>query len=121
MRNNQQDYLNRIPSLANDALVYLATQPRGGSGRWRICQTRSRWGIGLCIRCRAISGQLCPSGIIYVDNHGNVSRTSRYKLMGENKHRRAEAHSGSIKAEYFPLSQRCFQERTGGFGFHRLL
>ena len=44
--------------------------------------------------------QLCPSGIIYVDNHGNVSRTSRYKLMGENKIAVPKPQR-EIKAEYF--------------------
>ena len=97
--NNQQDYLNRIPSLANDALVYLATTAR----RLREVADLSdpvEMGNWLVYTMPGDFWQLCPSGIIYVDNHGNVSRTSRYKLMGENKIAVPKPQR-EIKAEYF--------------------
>lgn len=97
--NNQQDYINRIPPLVNDGLVYIATTARrlrevvdlsnpAEMGKWLVYTLPDDF------------WQLCPSGIIYVDANGNVSRTSRYKLMGENKV--AVPKPGrEIKVEYF--------------------
>ena len=65
--NNQQDYLNRIPSLANDALVYLATTAR----RLREVADLSdpvEMGNWLVYTLPGDFWQLCPSGIIYVDS-----------------------------------------------------
>ena len=97
--NNQQDYLNRIPSLASDARVYLATTAR----RLREVADLSdpvEMGNWLVYTLPGDFWQLCPSGIIYVENNGNVARTSRYKLVGENKIAVPKPQR-EIKAEYF--------------------
>lgn len=97
--NNQQDYINRIPALVNDGLLYLATTARrlrevadleepGEAGNWLIYTLPGDF------------WQLCPSGIIYVDQNGNLERTSRYKLLGENKIAVPQPKR-EIKVEYF--------------------
>ena len=97
--NNQQDYINRSPALVNDGLVYLATTARrlrevadlaepAEAGKWLVYTLPGDF------------WQLCPSGIIYVDNNGDVSRTSRYKLIGENKVA-VPTPEREIKVEYF--------------------
>lgn len=97
--NNQQDYINRIPPLVNDGLVYIATTAR----RLRAVADLTgptEMGKWLVYTLPDDFWQLCPSGIIYVDANGNVARTSRYKLMGENKVAVPKPER-EIKVEYF--------------------
>lgn len=97
--NNQQDYINRMPSLVNDGMVYLATTAR------RLREVSDlidpdKMGNWLIYTLPDDFWQLCPSGVIYVDNDGNISRTSRYKIVGENKIAVPKPER-EIKVEYF--------------------
>ena len=97
--NNQQDYINRIPGLVNDGLVYIATTAKRlrevsdlvepvEMGRWLVYTLPGDF------------WQLCPSGVLYIDSNGDMARTSRYKLVGENK-LAVPKPEREIKVEYF--------------------
>lgn len=97
--NNQQDYINRIPALVNDGLVYLATTARRLREVADLAEPTEA-GKWLVYTLPGDFWQLCPSGIIYIDNNGNIARSSRYKFIGENKVAVPKPER-EIKVEYF--------------------
>lgn len=82
--NNQQDYINRMPALVNDALIYIATTARRLQEVAALSEPEEM-GNWLVYTLPEDHWQLCPSGVIYVDGNGELRRTSRYRMLGENR------------------------------------
>lgn len=97
--NNQQDYINRMPALVNDALVYIATTARRQREIAEL-DAPEEMGNWLLYTLPADCWQLCPAGVVYVDRNGNLARTSRYRMMGENR-LAVPKPEREIRIEYF--------------------
>jgi len=98
--NNQADYLARLPMLANDALVYIATTARrlravaelsvsDTIGNWNVCDLPDDF------------WQLRSGGLFAADDEGNLVRGREYRLLGERRLAVPASPARAWRAEYF--------------------
>lgn len=99
--NNQADYILRIPSLLNDAQVYVATGP----GKMRTITAldsleRKAMGAWYAYELPEDCWQVCSSGLIRTDGE-QLHRYSKYSLLGSNAIAVPKTLDGEMLLEYF--------------------
>lgn len=103
--NNQQDYLNRIPALVNDAMTYIATTAKRIPAVQEIVleevfENHGMYEIPLPVDCYQIS----PSGLLrFVD--GRAERCASFRRAGNNLYLPKDAE-GEYALEYYRYPQR---------------
>ena len=82
--NNQQDYLNRIPSLANDAMMEIATTQRKISAMFDLADLEGE-DLGQMTRFLLPDDffQFCTGDTQVVTNDGLVLHTNKYSTPGQ--------------------------------------
>jgi len=98
--NNQADFLTRIPALANDALVYLATTARRlrASAELVQCDSFGSWNV---YELPDDFWQLRTGGLTGADAAGNAVRADRFRLLGERRIAVPAEPAAVWRAEYY--------------------